>query len=91
MRLEGLGKLKNKNCIRLTGSRTRDFPARSTVPQLTKLSRAPCTGQKKKKNVPYFTILYYRPYFQCRRLSVAVAHLMSSRVHHAVITDYSFP
>jgi hypothetical protein len=38
VRLEGLGQLKKINVI---GTRTRDLPACSTVPQPTTLQRAP--------------------------------------------------
>jgi hypothetical protein len=48
LRLEGLGQLKKK--IHLIGTRTRDFPVCSIVPQPTTLPRAPfvfyCTVQK---------------------------------------------
>jgi hypothetical protein len=40
LRLEGLGKLKK---IHLIGTRTRDLPACSIVPQPTTLPRAPAT------------------------------------------------
>jgi hypothetical protein len=43
MRLEGLGKLKK---IHLNGTRTRDLPAFSIMPQPTTLRRAPLFGYK---------------------------------------------
>jgi hypothetical protein len=47
VRLDGLGKMKEFND--LIGTRTRDLPACSTVPQQTMLQRAPQNKVEKEK------------------------------------------
>jgi hypothetical protein len=73
VRLEGLGKLKKK--IHLIGTRNRDLPACSIVPQPTTLPRASATNfylhfsKRNKSETIYFLARLSQRYCECADLA----------------------